>query len=153
MMTSTTKLAKRLDEMAVECQADEKNVIEEMRYIMKTQSYSDKKKKLAEYLLDFLEDKYDTKKWIVAVLPDVGTTTGKSHLEFLPAHKVHFTHSGKFHTVSVQGSFVATISVDTPAVDVIKLVDIYLEKFQFPIHTSAQYGMLTIPQRAQGYLN
>jgi hypothetical protein len=44
MMTSTTKLAKRLDEMAVECQADEKNVIEEMRYIMKTQSYSDKKK-------------------------------------------------------------------------------------------------------------
>jgi hypothetical protein len=43
MMTSTTKLAKRLDEMAVECQADEKNVIEEMRYIMKTQSYRDQK--------------------------------------------------------------------------------------------------------------
>ncbi len=48
-MTSTTKLAKRLDEMAVACQADEKNVIEEMRLIMKTQSYSDKKE-LAEYI-------------------------------------------------------------------------------------------------------
>ncbi len=42
-MTSTTKLAKRLDEMAVEYQADDKNVIEEMRFIMKTQSNRDQK--------------------------------------------------------------------------------------------------------------
>jgi hypothetical protein len=106
---------------------------------------------LAKSLLEFLEDKYDTKKWIVVLLPDIQTTAGSSHLEFLSVNKVHFTHSGKFRTVSVHGTFVAAISVDPSAIDLIEFVDFNLEKFRIPIHTSAQYGMTTIMQWAQGY--
>jgi hypothetical protein len=106
---------------------------------------------LAKSLLEFLEDKYDTKKWIVVLLPDIQTTAGSSHLEFLSVNKVHFTHSGKFRTVSVHGTFVAAISVDQSAIDLIEFVDFNLEKFRIPIHTSAQYGMTTIMQWAQGY--
>jgi hypothetical protein len=46
---------------------------------------------------------------------------------------------------------VAAISVDLSAIDLIKFVDFNLEKFHIPIHTTAQYGMTTIMQWAQGY--
>ena len=123
--------------MAIECQLDEKNVAHQIGDILKTKS-SRNQKELAKSLLQFLEDKYDTKKWIVVLLPDVKTTAGNSHLEFLSVNKVHFTQSGKFHTVSVQGTFVAAISVDPSAVDLIQFVDTYLDKFHIPIHTSDQ---------------
>jgi hypothetical protein len=149
-VASTTELKNRLDDMAIECQLDEKNVAHQIGDILKTKS-SRNQKELAKSLLQFLEDKYDTKKWIVVLLPDVKTTAGNSHLEFLSVNKVHFTQSGKFHTVSVQGTFVAAISIHPSAVDLIQFVDTYFEKFHIPIHTSAQYGMTTLMQRAQGY--
>ena len=51
--SSRTKITKRLDDMAIECQADEKNVVKEMRIIMKTQTSRDQKA-VADSLLQFL---------------------------------------------------------------------------------------------------
>jgi hypothetical protein len=65
--------------MAIECQLDEKNVAHQIGDILKTKS-SRNQKELAKSLLQFLEDKYDTKKWIVVLLPDVKTTAGNSYL-------------------------------------------------------------------------
>jgi TorA maturation chaperone TorD len=38
-MASTTKLTKRLDDMAIECQAEEKNVADQIGFMLKTKSY------------------------------------------------------------------------------------------------------------------
>jgi hypothetical protein len=61
------KLTERLDDMLVECQADEGNVSHEMRQILKATS-DQSKKSVADSLLEFLENKYDTKRWIVVLL-------------------------------------------------------------------------------------
>ncbi|XP_046458088.1 uncharacterized protein LOC124204897 isoform X1 [Daphnia pulex] len=78
ILTSTIKLTKRLDDMVIDCQADEKNVSQEMRKIMKSQT-SRGIKSIADSLLNFLEDKYDTKKWIVVVLPNLSENLIATH--------------------------------------------------------------------------
>jgi hypothetical protein len=80
---------------------------------------------VADTLLDFLTDKYDTRKWIVVILP----TTGSKN-------QIYSAQSGGFHTASANGTFAAAISVEqTLSVEMSTQVNAYLEKFKFPLET------------------
>ena len=61
------------------------------------------RKVVAVSLLQFLEDKYDTKKWIVLVMPELGTT-----------NKVYSVHSGGVHKASAQGLSALAVSTTNP---------------------------------------
>ena len=126
--SSRTKITKRLDDMAIECQADEKNVVKEMRNIIKTQTSRDQKA-IADSLLQFLENKYDTKKWIVIVLPNSSEDWMAKHGNWSGITSV------KWHYVNEKTTSALAISTVNYGSDLSKLVNTFLEKFQVPIRT------------------
>ncbi len=120
LMNKTVNLLKRLDEEVLKCRMDERNVQEEMRTIIETNSINGTEA-LAVALLKFLEDKYDTKKWSVLVLR-----------KELANHQ--YVQSEKFHTVSVDGisAFAISSSVEFGTFDN-KLAGDFERNFKFPV--------------------
>lgn len=94
--TSLPKLKTKFDDMAIECQADETNVSDEMRKIMEV-TLTPNRQNLTNALLYFLEEKYDTKWWLV-IIQNEG-------LEYS-------VWSSGFHHVSVRNNVAFAISVD-----------------------------------------
>ena len=69
-----------------------------------TGNNTDKFRKVVAFsLLKFLEDKYDTKKWIVFVLPELGVS-----------NKIYSVHSGGVHKASAAGLSALAISTADP---------------------------------------
>jgi hypothetical protein len=115
---SLPKLETRLDDMVIKCQANETNVSNEMRQIMKAE-LTRSRKTVADSLLEFLEEKYDTKKWIVLV-KERSIWSENSVL------------SGGFHYAKVRNVVAFAISVDRRVgnfSELENLIHIYLKKF------------------------
>lgn len=110
-MLSSRRLLKRLDEEVNSCRTDERNVTAEMKHFMLAET---KKKPwnvatMANALLRFLEDKYDTKKWVVIVLSE-DSRIGKQ-IRFPLERGDKFP--SEFHLANTSDGFVAAaISVD-----------------------------------------
>ncbi len=126
--TSLLKLEKRLDDMATECQADETNVSHEMRQIMKATLTPDRQT-VADSLIEFLGDKYDTKMWIVMVQE-------KSFWE-------NSVLSGGFHHASVQNVVAYAISIDHRVLamnfsELLNSIDLHLKPFVIPAWCSPE---------------
>jgi hypothetical protein len=105
--------------MVIKCQADERNVSDEMRQIMKA-TLTPGKQNMANALLNFLEEKYDTKMWIVLV-----EKKGKIA-----------TWTAGFHQALVRSDVAFAISVDPREMSFPgfkKLLDTSLKYFQFPV--------------------
>jgi hypothetical protein len=117
--------------MVIDCQADEKNVSQEMRKIMKSQT-SRAIKSIADSLLNFLEDKYDTKKWIVVVLPNLSENLIATHGNWSGIT------SEKWHYVLEKGIIALAVSVNQSdwSKFVYQSASNFLEKFDIPIRTS-----------------
>ena len=97
-------LWKRLEEEVLQCRTDERNVTSEMLRILQTKSKLNRAD-LTNHLLGLLEDKYDTKKWIVVVINEtVASDDQMQHIE-----------STGFHTAANNGLFALAISVADPA--------------------------------------
>ena len=85
------------------CRADERNVTSEMLRTLQTNKLNINRADLTNHLLGLLEDKYDTKKWIVVVLNEIVKDDRIEHLK-----------SAGFHTAAANGLFALAISVATP---------------------------------------
>jgi hypothetical protein len=101
------------------CHPDEDNVPNEMRDVIK-EYWTQGREVVTDALLQFLEDKYETKKWIVIVLPETGSQSD-----------VYSAISGGFHSVSEKGMSAIAISVDRALI----LDWVPLKEFQMPIET------------------
>lgn len=85
--------------MTLQCRMNEATVDKEMRNIINKNS-GKRRKDIAKAILHFLEDKYDTKKWMVMVLSE------KHRI----LDDVKVVQSGGFHTVATEDVFVLAIS-------------------------------------------
>ena len=101
------------------CHPDESNVNNEMTDIINKYSIEGRKV-VTDKLMDHLEDKYETKKWIVIVHPETGAQ-----------NDVYSALSGGFHSVSAKGMAAIAISIDRASI----LDSVPLKDFQFPIET------------------
>jgi hypothetical protein len=106
--------------MAIECQADETNVSDEMRQIMNAELTQDRQT-VADSLLEFLEEKYDTKKWIVLVQEKSWENS---------------VWTAGFHQASVRNDAAFAISVDRRAENLTEftssMLDLHLKEFSLP---------------------
>ncbi len=108
IMISSRTLLKRLDEEVSLCRTDERNVTTEMKHLMLAET----KKKLwnvttmANALLRFLKDKYDTKNWVVGIV--VWNSTNKDEIKF-PLGNRSFHTANSINNGSIL--FAAAISV------------------------------------------
>ena len=149
-MESQNKLTKRLDDMLTECQADEKNVSHEMRGIMEA-TLGHNKTSLADSLLEFLENKYDTKRWIVVLLSNVWwrpiswDTTRFADAEDCGSTKFICTKqldvanwiacSKGFHKATYKNDIAVAVSVDGEGnfSETRNLMDIHFKEFEIPL--------------------
>ena len=115
--TSVTKLEKRLNDKAIECYADEKNVGVEMHRILKA-TLTHGREFAANVLLEFLEEKYDNKKWIVI-------------MQINNSGDLDSVWSGGFHHVSVNNHVVLALSVDRDRnlIQFKNLIQVHLKEF------------------------
>lgn len=98
---SVDEVTKKLDDMVEQCRMDERAVGKEMRDIIEKNSKRLKSNEdLAKAVRHFLEDKYDTKKWMV-------TMYSENHIK---SGDIKSVQSGGFHSVSANGFFVLAIS-------------------------------------------
>ncbi len=83
---------------------------------------SQDRKEIAEAVLRFLEEKDDTKKWLVIVYNEQS--------------QIHHDLSGGFHIVKVNGFFAAAISAgQTDFQDFSNVLNAQLQSFKFPVET------------------
>jgi hypothetical protein len=125
--------------MVIKCQADERNVSDEMRQIMKA-TLTPGKQNMANALLNFLEEKYDTKMWIVLV-----EKKGKIA-----------TWTAGFHQALVRSDVAFAISVDPREMSFPgfkKLSDTSLKYFQFPVWCSPDRCSCSSSVEIEKYLN
>ena len=115
-------LTRRLDEQVFQCQMNERNVAEEIRIVINN-NFTQGRQNIAKILLNFLDDKYDMKRWIVVVSPDTGDSS-----------KVYSIQSAGFHTASSNGIFAAAISF-YPSPELITEVNARMKDFKFPIES------------------
>ena len=120
-------LTRRLDEQVFQCQMNERNVAEEMKIVIKdnftpTQGWKNISD-ISEILLNFLDDKYEIKKWVVIVSPETGDL-----------NEVYSVQSAGFHTASSNGIFAAAISF-YPAPELLTKVNAHMKDFKFPIES------------------
>ena len=115
-------LTSRLDEEVFQCQMNERNVAEEIRIVINN-NFTQGRQNIAKILLNFLDDKYDMKRWIVVVSPDTGDSS-----------KVYSIQSAGFHTASSNGIFAAAISF-YPSPELITEVNARMKDFKFPIES------------------
>jgi hypothetical protein len=101
------------------CHPDESQVNSEMRDIINNK-WEEGREAVANIILQFLEDKYETKKWIVIVHPETGTQ-----------NNVYSAISGGFHSYSANSMVAIAISIDRA----LTLDRVILKDFQFPIET------------------
>jgi hypothetical protein len=137
---SLIKLETRLDDTAIECQADETNVSHEMRKIMEA-TLTPNRKTVADSLLEFLEEKYDTKKWIVLVQEKSWENS---------------EWSGGFHLASVRNDVAFAISVDRRAEnfpEFRKFINIHLKEFTVPKECSKTHCYCLSSIELEKYLN
>ena len=92
------KLKNRLNDKAIECYADEKNVGSEMDNILKA-TLTHGREVAANALLEFLEEKYDNKQWIVT-------------MQINNSGDLDSVWSGGFHHASVKNHVVLALSAD-----------------------------------------
>lgn len=124
-MNSSVEFSKRLDELRHRCQTNEENVVNDMKRIIYTRSSNATHEDVATTLLQFLEMKYDTKKWLVLVVPRGNIVIGP---------KVSFTKSGKFRTLMTDDLFAAVISIDrVDAPEFSAQTRAFLKNFGFPV--------------------
>ena len=102
------------------CHPDESKVNNEISGIIENY-WTKGREAVADNLLQFLEIKYETKKWIVLVHPETG-----AHSNVYSA-----VTSGGFHSVSSNRMIATAISIDRA----LNLDDLPLTDFQFPIET------------------
>lgn len=126
---SLDDVSKRLENFLVNCRRDESNVKKEMIEmidIIKKQ-LQPSKTAVAKGLLSFLEDKYDTKMWIVIVRHVTG----------------HFIREEGFHKVQVGDIIALAISVSrADANDLGKLASHFLTNFELPKKTTRMQNIL-----------
>ena len=99
------------------------NVAKEIRRILENkESVGTDKSILAKYLLEFLEENYKTRKWLVVVSDENQNT--------------QFDQSRGFHTANFNGTFAAAISADrTNSPHFSNSTNALLETFRFPVET------------------
>ena len=122
-------LTRRLDEQVLQCQMDERNVAEEMKIVI-NDNFTQGRKNISKILLNFLDDKYEIKKWIVVVSPETGDLS-----------KVYSIQSAGFHTASSNGVFAAAISF-YPSPELLAKVNARMKDFKFPIESD--YDILSM---------
>jgi hypothetical protein len=112
------KLTERLNDMLVECQADEGNVSHEMRQILEATS-GRSTKSVADSLLEFLENKYDTKRWVVVLLSNIWWKPNKETWDttrFADGDEKYgafwFVCSKGFHKTTYKSDLAVAVSVD-----------------------------------------
>jgi hypothetical protein len=104
-----------------------------MRRVIESKSASNRKE-VAETLFDFLVDKYDTRKWIVVILPQTGSK-----------NQIYSAQSGGFHTASANGTFAAAISLEqTLSPEMSTQIDAHLKNFEFPMETFSNMNRFPI---------
>nr|CAH0106823.1 unnamed protein product [Daphnia galeata] len=126
--TSVTKLEKRLNDKVVECYADEKNVGVEMHRILKAK-LTQGREVVADSLLEFLEEKYDNKKWIV-----ITQINNSGDLDSV--------WTGGFHQATVKNHVVLALSVDRDRdfTEFKNLIHAHLKEFNIPTKSSVSPG-------------
>ncbi|XP_046654322.1 uncharacterized protein LOC124346274 isoform X2 [Daphnia pulicaria] len=135
IMDSQMKLTERLDDMLVECQADEGNVSHEMRQILKATS-DQSKKSVADSLLEFLENKYDTKRWIVVLLSKKWSKVNKETWDEI-FEAFYIDCSKGFHKTTYKSDFAVAVSVDKEGdfSATRTLMDSHFKEFEIPLWT------------------
>lgn len=83
---------------------DERNVTVDMRHVLSTVNSTWNQKRVAETFLCFLEDKYDTKEWVV-------TTSYSEKVLPIPVD-INQVQLGEFHKISENGFFTTAISIN-----------------------------------------
>lgn len=147
MMDSQMKLTERLNDMIVECQADEGNVSHEMRQILEATS-GRSTKSVADSLLEFLENKYDTKRWIVVLLPSniqwrsLITDGDKTRCDEDEAYWI--TCSKGIHKTTYKSNFAVAVSVDGKGdfSTTRTLMDSHFKEFEIPLWDDKGLGCI-----------
>ena len=132
---SVDELIARLNDMVFHCRMDERMIPDEMLHFIETISVSSRNE-TAYAILHFLEDKYDTKKWLVITISESDVKSGS----------IHTARSGGFHTASANGMFTLAISNGAHTLDeLISLSTLqrsFLHEFKIPTIMKNKIGIL-----------
>ena len=141
---SVDELIARLNDMVFHCRMDERMIPDEMLHFIETISVSSRNE-TAYAILHFLEDKYDTKKWLVITISESDVKSGS----------IHTARSGGFHTASANGMFTLAISngahTSDELVSLSTLQRSFLHEFKIPYHAEEPnwYSILIAHERTQ----